>query len=251
MPQAPRIKICGITSLGDAQLAVDAGAWAIGLIFWPGSPRRCELPEAERIVAHLRRTVEICGVFVDAPVEEVIAVAEGVGLSMVQLHGSEGPAYCREVQRRAGVKVIKAARVRYGSDVLDLEANRTDFHLLDSYAVSAPGGTGETWDWSLLAGRRSPVRLILSGGLDADNVGEAIAMTRPFAVDVASGTEASPGVKDPAKITAFVAAVLATGDPIEPDDPGDLAEPVEQGRAASETEPGEDAGVVAAPEVQA
>lgn len=210
VPPAPRIKFCGITSLEDAHLVAEAGAWALGMVFWEGSPRRCDLPEAERIAAELRRTVEVVGVFLDALIEDVIAVAEGVGLTMVQLHGAEGPAYCREVQRRAGVKVIKAARVRYGSDVLDLEANRTDYHLLDTYAASAPGGTGETWDWSLVAGRRSPVPLILAGGLDADNVGAAIKAVRPFAVDTASGTEAEPGKKDPEKVRAFAAAVAAT-----------------------------------------
>lgn len=213
----PRIKFCGLTSLDDAKLAVQAGAWALGMVFWEPSPRRCPLPAAEEIAAALRRTVEVCGVFHDAPIDEVIAVAEGVGLTMVQLHGAEGPAYCREVQRRAGVKVIKAARVRYGSDVLDLEANRTDFHLLDSYAVSAPGGTGEPWDWSLIAARRSPVPLILAGGLDSANVGAAIAAVKPFAVDTASGTESEPGRKDPEKLLAFAAAVAATAPQPEPE----------------------------------
>lgn len=217
MPCAPRIKFCGLTNLDDARLAVQAGAWALGLVFWQGSPRRCELPDAERIAAELRRRTEVCGVFHEAPLEEVIAITEGVGLTMVQLHGSEGPAFCREVQRRCGVKVIKAARVRYGVDVRGLEAFRTDFHLLDSHAISAPGGTGETWNWELIAERRSTVPLILSGGLDADNVGAAIAAVRPFAVDVASGTEAEPGRKDPEKLRAFAAAVAATAPEPEPE----------------------------------
>ena len=217
MPSAPRIKFCGLTSLDDARLAVAAGAWAIGMVFWEGSPRRCELPEAEQIAAALRRTIEVVGVFHEAPLDEVIAVTEGVGLTMVQLHGSEGPAFCREVQRRCGVKVIKAARVQYAVDVRGLEAFRTDYHLLDSHAVSAPGGTGETWNWDLIASRRSTVPLILAGGLDADNVGAAIAAVKPFAVDVASGTESEPGRKDPAKLLAFAAAVAATAPEPEPE----------------------------------
>ena len=214
---APRIKFCGLTSVDDAHRAVAAGAWALGMIFWAGSPRRCELPEAERIAAELRRKAEIVGVFHEAPLEEVVAVCDSIGLSIVQLHGSEGPAFCREVQRRCGVKVIKAARVEYPVDVRGLEAFRTDYHLLDSHSVSAPGGTGETWDWSLIAARRSPVPLILSGGLNAENVAEAIAMTKPFAVDSASGTESEPGRKDPAKLVAFAAAVAATAPEPEPE----------------------------------
>ena len=221
---APRIKFCGLTSVDDAHLAVAAGAWALGMIFWAGSPRRCELPEAERIAAELRRKAEIVGVFHEAPLEEVVAVCDSIGLSIVQLHGSEGPAFCREVQRRCGVKVIKAARVEYPVDVRGLEAFRTDYHLLDSHSVSAPGGTGETWDWSLIAERRSTIPLILAGGLTADNVGEAIKATRPFAVDVASGTESEPGKKDPAKLQAFAAAVAATVPEPEPE-PEPQAEP--------------------------
>jgi len=208
--QAPRIKICGITSLDDAQLAAEAGAWALGMIFWPGSRRRCRLPEAERITSALRRRLELAGVFVNAHLDEVVGLADGLGLAMVQLHGDEGPAYCAEVARRTGAKVIKAHRVRARADLQALEAFHTDFHLLDAHVPGHWGGTGETFDWDLVATRRSNVPLILSGGLTPDNVADAIAATRPYAVDVASGTEAAPGVKDPAKIEAFVASVVGT-----------------------------------------
>lgn len=208
---APRIKFCGITSLDDAQRAVDAGAWAVGMILWDGSPRRCTLPEAEQIAGRLRRTVEVCGVFVNATLDEVAATVDGTGITMVQLHGDEGPSYCAEVQRRTGARVIKAARVASNADVQDLDRFHTDFHLLDAFRPGVPGGTGETFDWQLAGTRlRREVPLILSGGLTPDNVGEAIARVAPYAVDVASGTESAPGVKDPALLEAFAAAVRAT-----------------------------------------
>lgn len=211
MQHAPRMKICGITGLDDAQRAVEAGAWALGVILWPGSPRACGLPEAELIARTLRRRAEICGVFVNAPLDEVTGLVDALGLTMVQLHGEEGPAYCDEVRRRTGAAVIKAARVHDAGDVRALETYRVDYHLLDTHVPGIPGGTGETFDWELAAQRRSKVPLILSGGLDAHNVGAAIRAVRPFAVDTASGTEAEPGRKDPEKLEAFAEAVRAAG----------------------------------------
>jgi phosphoribosylanthranilate isomerase len=209
-PRPPRIKICGITGLDDAKRAVEAGAWALGVILFPGSPRRCALPAAERIAGGLRRQAEICGVFVNAPLDEVTGTADGLGLTMIQLHGDEGPAYCAEVARRTGAKVMKAARVRTGADIAAIERFHTDYHLLDAHQPGRRGGTGETFDWELVHRRRSTVPFVLSGGLTPDNVGAAIAATNPFAVDTASGTEARPGVKDPEKLRAFAAAVAAT-----------------------------------------
>jgi phosphoribosylanthranilate isomerase len=206
----PRIKFCGLTSLDDARLALEAGAWALGVILFPGSPRRCELPEAEQIARTLRRQAEICGVFVNAPLDEVAALADAVGLTMVQLHGDEGPAYCAEVARRTGAKVMKAARVRTGADVAGLERFHTDLHLLDAYQPGRWGGTGETFDWELVRQRRTDAPFVLSGGLAPDNVAAAIEATHPYAVDTASGTEARPGVKDPEKLRAFAAAVAST-----------------------------------------
>ena len=209
-PRPPRIKICGLTGLDDAQRAVEAGAWALGLILFSGSPRRCPLPAAERISGTLRRQAEICGVFVNAPLDEVAGVADGLGLTMIQLHGDEGPSYCAEVARRTGAKVMKAARVRGRADINALEAFHTDFHLLDAHQPGRYGGTGETFDWELVRQRRTDIPLVLSGGLTADNVADAIEATHPYAVDVASGVEASPGVKDPEKLRAFAAAVAST-----------------------------------------
>lgn len=204
-----KVKICGIARLEDARLAVECGAWAIGLVFWPDSPRRCDLDVAQAIGAELRRKAEIAGVFVDAPLDEVAAIAEAVPLSILQLHGSEGPAYCREAARRTGAKVMKAARVRDRASIRDLEPFHTDYHLLDAYSPRTPGGTGERFDWELAAAHPRDVPLVLSGGLTPGNVTEAIEVVCPFAVDTASGTEAAPGRKDPAKVRAFFRAVTA------------------------------------------
>ena len=208
---ATRIKHCGITTLEDAQLAAEAGAWALGMIFWEGSPRRVELAEAQVIGAALRRTLNIVGVFVNATLEEIDAVTQTTGLTHIQLHGDEGPSFCTEVARRTGAKLIKATRVRSRADLQAATAFHTDFHLLDAHVEGVPGGTGATIDWELV--RRNnhfTAPLILSGGLSADNVAAAIAITEPFAVDVASGTESSPGIKDPEKLIAFAAAVHST-----------------------------------------
>jgi phosphoribosylanthranilate isomerase len=207
---APHIKFCGLTDIGDAEHAVEAGAWALGLILWPGSKRVCDVGAATRIARTFRRRAEIAGVFVNQPLDEVAELAEVVGLSLVQLHGDEGPSYCAEIARRTGARVIKAMPVRLASDIVAIEAFRTDFHLLDTHHEQLRGGTGETFDWELVARRRSKVKLILSGGLTPENVGTAIAAVRPYAVDVASGVETAPGVKDHARIDAFVAAVAAT-----------------------------------------
>jgi phosphoribosylanthranilate isomerase len=204
-----RVKICGITRATDARLAADQGAWALGMIFWPGSPRRCAIEEAEALGAEFHRRLELVGVFVNATLDEVASTADRCGLTMVQLHGDEGPSYCREAARRTGCKVMKAVRVRDGAQVRDLQRFHTDFHLLDAYSPRTPGGTGETFAWELARQHGGEPPMVLSGGLSADNVGEAIALARPFAVDTASGTEAEPGRKDEAKVKAFFRAVEA------------------------------------------
>lgn len=224
----PNVKICGLTSLDDARLASELGAWALGMIFYEHSPRRCAEDEAQRIVAALRRKVELCGVFVNAPLQRVVALADELGLTLLQLSGDEGPSFCAEAARRTGARVIKAAQVSGPGDVRDIERFHVDYHLLDARAKdprkrALRGGTGETFDWELVGARHSRVPLILSGGLDATNVAEAIATVHPFAVDTASGTEAAPGRKDPEKLREFFDAVARqehapAGDPA----PGEL-----------------------------
>lgn len=213
MAGAPtQVKICGITRLADAELAVELGAWAIGMVFYEPSPRRCSLAEAQLITGALRRRVELCGVFVNAPMEEIVGVSEQLGLTLLQLHGDEGPSFCGEAARRTGARIVKALQVSGIGDIRDASRYHTDFHLLDARSAvpgreGLRGGTGETFDWKLLAGRRSKVPLILSGGLSPHNVCEAIERVRPFAVDTASGTERAPGVKDPVKLRDFFASV--------------------------------------------
>jgi phosphoribosylanthranilate isomerase len=212
---ASKVKICGLTSLPDAELASGLGAWALGMIFYERSPRRCSPEEAERIAAALRRRNELCGVFVNASLARVAALSERLGLTLLQFNGEEGPSYCAEAARRTGARVIKAAQVSGPGDVRDLERFHVDFHLLDARAKdprkrALRGGTGETFDWGLVRARRARTPLILGGGLDADNVAEAIATVAPFAVDTASGTEAAPGRKDPERLRAFFDAVAGT-----------------------------------------
>ena len=216
---SPHVKVCGITNLHDAELAVELGAWAVGMIFYEPSPRACAMEEALGIVSALRRRVELCGVFVNAPLDHVVQVGDELGLTMLQLHGDEGPAYCAEAGHRTGARVIKAAQVESIGEVRDVERFHTDFHLLDARSTTPGrqdlrGGTGEAFDWGLLSVRRSKVPLILSGGLGPENAAQAILAActhghraRPFALDTASGTEAAPGRKDPERLRAFFAAV--------------------------------------------
>jgi phosphoribosylanthranilate isomerase len=201
-----RVKVCGITRPEDAELAVELGAWALGFILWPGSPRAADPAVAAGISAALRRRVALVGVFVNPTLDEVGHAADALHLSHLQLHGDEGPAFCAEAGRRSGAKVIKAVRVAGAADFQDLERFHTDFHLLDTAVPRMRGGTGATWDWALAARRRRRVPAILSGGLTAENVAAGIAAVAPYAVDVSSGVEVAPGVKDQEKLAAFMAA---------------------------------------------
>ena len=203
------VKICGITSTDDARMAVELGAWAIGMVLWPHSVRVCPAEQAEAIGAELRRETELVGVFVNATLDDVALAADRFGLSLLQLHGDEGPAYCREAARRTGCRVMKAARVKDAASIRNLEPFHTDLHLLDAHVRDGYGGTGITFDWDLVRAHRSGVPIVLSGGLRAENVGEAVAAVSPFGVDTASGTEAAPGRKDPHKLRAFFRAVAA------------------------------------------
>jgi phosphoribosylanthranilate isomerase len=210
---ATKVKFCGITTVDDARAAVSLDAWAVGMIFWPHSPRAVDPGVAIEIAAAVKRKAEAVGVFVNATLDEIAGTADAVGLTMIQLHGDEGPVFCSEVARRTGCKVIKAARIRDRADIQAVRAFKTDFHLLDSYVAGQPGGTGETFSWELLRTHHAKVPVILSGGLTPENVAEAIEIAQPFAVDVASGVESSPGIKDHVKLESFAHAVAGVHAP--------------------------------------
>ena len=207
-----KVKVCGMTRLVDAQLACELGASAIGFVFWDRSPRRIDPPAAAAIAAALPAGALTVGVFVDAPAEEIRAVVERVGLGAVQLHGDETEELVRRLP--AGVGVIKAVALRSPADVaaaLDLPDGLTV--LLDVHDPVRRGGTGRTVDWTLAADVACRRRTYLAGGLGPDNVAEAIAAVRPYAVDASSRLEAAPGVKDPARLRAFLTAARAADAP--------------------------------------
>jgi phosphoribosylanthranilate isomerase len=206
-----RVKFCGITNMDDAAEAVRLGAWAVGLIHFHGSPRNVDPVVAAEIAAAFRRKCEVVGVFVNPTLDEVARVVEDEGLTMVQLNGAEGASFCAEVGRRTGVKVAKAIHVASAADIHGAEAFRTDFHLFDRRGKGMWGGTGESFDWELLRGHRSEVPAILAGGLRPENVAEAVAVSHPYAVDVASGVEVEPGRKDHAAMVAFFEAANSVG----------------------------------------
>jgi phosphoribosylanthranilate isomerase len=206
-----KVKVCGITNREDAEAAVEHGAWAIGLIHHKESPRFVKASVAAGIGEEFRRRCEVVGVFVNPTIERVVQAAENAQLTMIQLSGNEGSNFCTEVNRRTGLKVIKAFHIGNQADVKKSAAYRfTDFHLYDTARKGSFGGTGETFDWDLLANHHSAIPFILAGGLTPDNVTEAIRVVRPDAVDVASGVEKEPGIKDHGKIASFFQAARYT-----------------------------------------
>ncbi|MCL9658815.1 phosphoribosylanthranilate isomerase [Pseudomonas protegens] len=201
---AVRSKICGITRIEDALAAVAAGADAIGLVFYAKSPRAVSVQQARAIIAALPPFVTTVGLFVNASRCELGEILDAVPLDLLQFHGDESAADCEGYHR----PYIKALRVKAGDDVAAacLAYPRASGILLDTYVEGVPGGTGEAFDWSLVPqGLSKPI--ILAGGLSAQNVAEAITRVRPYAVDVSGGVEQSKGIKDPAKIQAFMQAV--------------------------------------------
>jgi phosphoribosylanthranilate isomerase len=199
-----RCKICGITRVEDALAAVEAGADAIGLVFYAKSPRAVTVQQAQAIVAALPPFVTTVGLFVDCQRSELNAILDAVPLDLLQFHGDETPAACEGFRR----PYIKALRVKPGDDVaarIGLYGSAAGV-LLDTFVSGVPGGTGEAFDWSLVP-QGLPVPIILAGGLTPENVRAAIERVRPYAVDVSGGVEASKGVKDSGKIHAFVRAV--------------------------------------------
>ena len=198
-----RVKICGITRPEDAVAAADAGADAIGLLFYEGSRRCVSRERAAAILAELPPFVTPVALFVNEAVETIKSICDEVGVRTVQLHGDEPPAVARQL---APLTVIKAFRVGSPADLEALAGHPASAYLLDARVEGSYGGTGESFDWALAARARRYGRIIVAGGLTPENVAEAVRVARPFGVDTSSGVESAPGVKDKAKVAAFVAA---------------------------------------------
>ncbi|MBN2645236.1 MAG: phosphoribosylanthranilate isomerase [Desulfuromonadaceae bacterium] len=204
-PAAIRVKICGITKLDDALAAIAAGADALGFVFYARSPRCVEVEQVQRMIAQLPPFVARVGLFVNALPQQVEQTVRACRLDVVQLHGDESPQDCCY----EGVQVVKALRVREPGDLQRINDYREHSpvcaFLLDAWVADAYGGTGTLGRWDLAAQAACSVPVILAGGLTPDNVAEAVAAVRPYAVDVSSGVECSPGVKDAQKVQLFVA----------------------------------------------
>ena len=198
-----KVKICGTTSLKDAFLAVESGADAIGFIFYKMSPRNISQKEAKEIILQLPPFIETVGVFVNETPDKINRIAEQCKLNSIQLHGEESPALCRRVKR----KVIKAFRVKNADSLKSIASYDVSGFLLDSYNDGSKGGTGQVFDWNLALRVKKQGPVILAGGLNPYNVFTAIHRVKPYGVDVCSGVENSPGIKDHEKIRAFIKSV--------------------------------------------
>ena len=198
-----RIKMCGLTREADIDAAIASGADAIGFVFYPPSPRYVTPERAAELARRIPPFVDVVGLFVNAAPETVLATCAAVPINLLQFHGDEDAAYCRQFAR----PYLRAARVRPGLDLVEFAGSFSDARglLLDAF-VDGYGGGGHVFDWTLIP-PELPGFLVLSGGLTAANVGEAVRHVRPVAVDVSSGVEMSKGIKDHSKIAAFVAAV--------------------------------------------
>jgi phosphoribosylanthranilate isomerase len=216
-----KVKVCGLTEVANALACAEAGAEWIGLNFHPSSPRSISVDRGAEIAFELMRKTQACavGLFVDRPWEEVAEIATEAGLGTIQLHGEEPPEYLLHLQRyKSPLKAIRAFRL---SDTASVDRmisylDRADqlgcppgYLLVDAHVPGQPGGTGQSIGFDVLAHLPSHPRLILAGGLTPENVAERVALVRPWMVDVASGVESSPGVKDPVRVAAFVAAAKA------------------------------------------
>ena len=203
-----RVKICGITNLADAQAAVEAGADALGFIFYERSPRFIPIKIAAEISRALPPFIMRVGVFVNPPKELVLRAIGECGLSLLQFHGDEPPEFCTQF----GLMSMKAFRIRDAGSLEELPKYQTDAWLLDAYSPDTLGGTGEKFNWDLaVEAQKIGKPIFLAGGLTPENVAEAIRKVRPFGVDVSSGVESSPGKKDPAKVRAFIKRLSCSG----------------------------------------
>lgn len=198
-----RVKICGITNAPDARAAAEAGADALGFMFYEKSPRHISIRDAAEIIRELPPFIMRVGVFVDASEDLVMRAIGDCGLNMLQFHGRETPEYCSQF----GLMSIKAFRIRDAESLKELPLYPTDAWLLDAYAADKLGGTGEKFNWDLaIEAKKLGKPIFLAGGLTAANVAGAVEKVRPFAVDVSSGVEAEPGKKDHQKVRAFIQA---------------------------------------------
>ena len=198
-----KVKICGITNPADAQAAVGAGADALGFIFYEKSPRYVRLANAAAISRPLSPFIMRVGVFVNAPEEFVLSAIRECGLTLLQFHGDESPEFCGQF----GIMTMKAFRVHGLETLQQIPKYATDAYLLDAYSSTTLGGTGEKFNWDLaVEAKKFGKPIFLAGGLTAENVAGAIRKVRPFGVDVSSGVESAPWIKDHAKIKAFIAA---------------------------------------------
>src|SRR5277367_5623859 len=198
-----RVKICGITNLADAQVAVEAGADALGFNFYEKSPRFVLLKTAVEISKQLPPFIMRVGVFVDAEPDFILRAISEAGLTMLQFHGDEPPEFCTQF----GLMSMKAFRIRDAESLKEIPNYQTDAYLLDAYSAEARGGTGEKFNWDLaVEAQKFGKPIFLAGGLTPENVAEAVKKVQPFGVDVSSGVESAPGKKDHAKVKAFIAA---------------------------------------------
>ena len=195
-----RVKICGITTRDDALMAVEAGADALGFVFFKKSLRCVSPQKAASIIRDLPPFVQTVGLFVNEEADQVNWTADFCGLDMVQLHGEEDPQFCLGIDRR----VIKAFRVKDATSLAGIRRYQVAGHLLDAWSPLSHGGTGQTFDWDLAQDAGLVNHLILAGGLNPDNIADAVRVVSPYAVDVSSGVESVPGRKDPEKVRAFI-----------------------------------------------
>lgn len=203
-----RVKICGITRVEDALGAVHAGADAIGLVFYSQSPRCVSTEQAQKIVAAIPPFISVVGLFVNANKAEIESILAKVRLDILQFHGDETAQHCEQLCTQINLPYYKAIRVKSDTNLLQyaLDFKAAKALLLDTYSEQAYGGTGHVFDWNLIP-QQLPIPIILAGGLDANNVADAIKQVQPYAVDVSGGVELSKGIKDAAKIAAFMQAV--------------------------------------------
>ena len=195
-----KVKVCGMTSLKDALVAVEGGADAVGFIFYKKSPRSVTMKTVREIVLELPPFVDTVGVFVDETAEQINKIADYCNLDIIQLHGDESPTFCKKIRR----KVIKAFRIKDMQSVKKISSFQVSGFLLDTFSENLHGGTGKVFDWNLALPAKKFGPVIMAGGLTPNNVQQAVRQIRPYGVDVCSGVESEPGIKDHKKVRAFL-----------------------------------------------